>query len=94
MNKWIRKLTRTSRRGLACATAAALVLSTLTTAPSAGAASKKKPTLNVKKKTLYWNKAGKKNYTLKMKKNKVRMIIATTWKTSKKSVVEIGRAHV
>ena len=91
MNKWIRKLTRTSRRGLACATAAALVLSTLATAPSAGAASKKKPTLNVKKKTLYWNKAGKKNYTLKMKKNKVRMIIATTWKTSKKSVVALSK---
>lgn len=70
---------------------AALVLSTLATAPSAGAASKKKPTLNVKKKTLYWNKAGKKNYTLKMKKNKVRMIIATTWKTSKKSVVALSK---
>ena len=91
MNKWIRKLTRTSRRSLACATAAALALSAFATAPSAQAAGKKKPTLNAKKKTLYWNKSGKKNYTLKIKKNKTKSVVATTWKTSKKSIVALSK---
>ncbi len=91
MNKWIRKLTRTSRRSLACATAAALALSAFATAPSAQAAGKKKPTLNAKKKTLYWNKSGKKNYTLKIKKNKTKSVVATTWKTSKKNIVALSK---
>ncbi len=72
MSKRIQKLTWTSRRGMACAIAAALALSSLAPAHFAEAAGKKKPTLNVKKKTLYWNKPGNKNYTLKIKKNKVK----------------------
>lgn len=91
MSKWIQKLTRTSRRGMACAMVAALALSTLAQAPSSVAAGKKKPTLNVKKKTLYWNKSGRQNYTLKIKKNKVKTIVATTWKTNKKSVVALSK---
>lgn len=91
MSKWIQKLTRTSKRGMACAMVAALALSSLAQAPSSEAAGKKKPTLNVKKKTLYWNKSGSKNYTLKLKKNKVKTIVTTTWKTSKKSVVALSR---
>ncbi len=91
MSKWIQKFTRTSRRGMACAMVAALALSSLAQAPSSEAAGKKKPSLNVKKKTLYWNKPGSKNYTLKIKKDKVKAILATTWKTSKKSVVAISR---
>ena len=91
MSKWIQKLTRTSRRGMACAMVAALALSSLAQAPSSEAAGKKKPTLSVKKKTLYWNKSGSKNYTLKLKKNKVKTLVKTTWKTSKKSVVALSR---
>ncbi len=91
MSKWIQKLTRTSRRGMACAMVAALALSSLAQAPSSEAAGKKKPSLNMKKKTMYWNKSDRKNYTLKIKKNKVKMIVATTWKTSKKSVVALSR---
>lgn len=91
MSKRIQKLTWTSRRGMACAIAAALALSSLAPAHFAEAAGKKKPTLNVKKKTLYWNKPGNKNYTLKIKKNKVKTIVATTWKTSKKSVVALSK---
>ena len=91
MSKWIQKLTRTSRRGMACTMVAALALSSLAQAPTSEAAGKKKPTLNVKKKTLYWNKSGSKNYTLKLKKNKVKTIVTTTWKTSKKSVVALSR---
>ena len=79
MSKWIQKLTRTSRRGMACAMVAALALSSLAQAPSSEAAGKKKPSLNMKKKTMYWNKSDRKNYTLKIKKNKVKMIVATTW---------------
>lgn len=91
MSKWIQKLMRTSRRGMACTMVAALALSSLAQAPSIEAAGKKKPSLNVKKKTMYWNKSDRKNYTLKVKKNKVKMIVATTWKTSKKSVVALSR---
>ncbi|MCI8363831.1 MAG: hypothetical protein HFG34_02625 [Eubacterium sp.] len=91
MSKWIQKFARTSRRGMACAMVAALALSSLAQAPSSEAAGKKKPSLNVKKKTLYWNKPDSKNYTLKIKKDKVKAILATTWKTSKKSVVAISR---
>lgn len=91
MSKWIQKLTRTSKRSMACAMVAVLALSSLAQAPSSEAAGKKKPTLNVKKKTLYWNKSGSKNYTLKLKKNKVKTIVTTTWKTSKKSVVALSR---
>ena len=91
MSKWIQKLMRTSRRGMACTMVAALALSSLAQAPSSEAAGKKKPSLNVKKKTMYWNKSDRKNYTLKIKKNKVKMIVATTWKTSKKSVVALSR---
>ena len=72
MRKRIQKTTGTFRRGIACAMAAALALSSLAQAPSSEAAGKKKPTLSVKKKTLYWNKSGSKNYTLKLKKNKVK----------------------
>ncbi len=91
MRKRIQKTTGTFRRGIACAMAAALALSSLAQAPSSEAAGKKKPTLSVKKKTLYWNKSGSKNYTLKLKKNKVKTLVKTTWKTSKKSVVALSR---
>ncbi len=91
MRKRIQKTTGTFRRGIACAMAVALALSSLAQAPSSEAAGKKKPTLSVKKKTLYWNKSGSKNYTLKLKKNKVKTLVKTTWKTSKKSVVALSR---
>lgn len=85
------KASRKARKVMAVIMAAVLCLSTLTITPPAKAAVKTKPTLAVKKKTLYYNKSGKKTYTLKVKKNKVKKISKTTWKTSKKSVVSISK---
>ena len=85
-----KKSSRTIKRALAFAMSFALAMSTFAVSPSADAASKKAPKLSVKKKTLYYNQAGKKTYTLKVKKNKVKAIKKTTWKTSKKSVVAIS----
>ena len=85
-----KKSSRTVKRALAVVMSLALAMSTVAVSPSADAASKKVPSLSVKKKTLYYNKAGKKTYTLKVKKNKVKKITKTTWKTSKKSVVTIS----
>ena len=85
-----KKSSRTVKRALAFAMSFALAMSTFAVSPSADAASKKAPKLSVKKKTLYYNQAGKKTYTLKVKKNKVKAIKKTTWKTSKKSVVAIS----
>lgn len=85
------KASRIARRVMALVMAAVLCLSTLTITPPAKAAVKTKPALAVKKKTLYYNKAGKRTYTLKVKKNKVKKISKTTWKTSKKSVVSISK---
>lgn len=82
---------RMSRRVVASAMAAVLCLSTLGTASPAEAAGLTKPKLAVKKKTLYYNKKSKKTYTLKVKSNKVKKIVSTTWKTSKKSVISITK---
>ena len=86
------KLTKSSRafrRATAFVLAAALTLSA-PVATNASAASKKVPSLSVKKKTLYYNKAGKKSFTLKVKKNKVKKIVKTKWTTSKKSVAKLS----
>ncbi len=91
MNEWKRRLPRRTRRGLAIALASALVLSVTAPVSSVQAAKQTKPLLNAKKKTLYYDKAGKKTFTLKVKKNKVKMIVATKWKTSKKSVVALSK---
>ena len=88
------KLTKSSRafrRATALVLAAALTLSA-PVATNASAATKKVPSLSVKKKTLYYNKAGKKSFTLKIKKNKVKKIVSTKWTTSKKSVAKISKA--
>lgn len=86
-----RKASKVTRRGMAFFMAAAVGASMLVSAPRADAvASKRKPLIGAKKKTLYYNKAGKKKYTLKIKKNKVRKITSTTWKSSRKSVVAIS----
>lgn len=91
-----RKTSRMVRRGMAFAVAAAVGVSMLVSAPRADAndrraiASKKKPLISAKKKTLYYNLAGKKKYTLKIKKNGVRKITSTKWKSSKKKVVAIS----
>ena len=85
------KLTKSSRalrRATAFVLAAALTLSA-PVATSASAASKKVPSLSVKKKTLYFNKAAKKSFTLKVKKNKVKLV-KTKWTTSKKSVAKLS----
>ena len=90
------KLTKSSRafrRATALVLAAALTLSA-PVATNASAATKKVPSLSVKKKTLYYNKAGKKSFTLKVKKNKVKKIVSTKWTTSKKSVAKISKAQV
>lgn len=89
--KTSKKSSRTLKRALAFAMSLALVMSTLAVSPSVDAASKKVPKLSVKKKTLYYNKTGKKTYTLKVKKNKVKKIKKTIWKTSKKSVVKLSK---
>lgn len=91
MNEWKRRLPRRTRRGLAIALASALVLSVTAPVSLVQAAKQTKPLLNAKKKTLYYDKAGKKTFTLKVKKNKVKMIVATKWKTSKKSVVALSK---
>lgn len=91
MKKARGKASRIAKRVMAVVMAAVLCLSTLTITPPVKAAVKTKPALAVKKKTLYYNKAGKKTYTLKVKKNKVKKISKTTWKTSKKSVVSISK---
>lgn len=86
-----RKLPRTARRGLALMLASALSLSVPAPVSFAQAAKQTKPLLSAKKKTLYYDKAGKKAFTLKVKKNKVKMIVATKWKTSKKKIVALSR---
>lgn len=86
-----KKAPGTSRRVMAFVMAAALCLSTLAAASPAKAAGFTKPKLAVKKKTLYYNKAGRKTYTLKVNSNKVKKIVSTTWKTSKKSIVSISK---
>lgn len=91
MRNEAQKAFRTSRRAVALAMAAVLCLSTLVTAAPAEAAGFTKPKLAAKKKTLYYNKKSKKTYTLKVKSNKVKKIVKTTWKTSKKSVVSISK---
>lgn len=91
MRNEARKAFRTSRRAVALVMAAVLCLSTLVTAAPAEAAGFTKPKLAAKKKTLYYNKKSKKTYTLKVKSNKVKKIVKTTWKTSKKSVVSISK---
>lgn len=91
MNLRTRKASGMIRRGTAFVMAVAVGVSMLASAPSAKAvASKRTPLLGVKKKTLYYNKTSKKKYTLKIKKNQVKSITGTTWKTSKKSVVAIS----
>ncbi len=91
MRNEAREAFRTSRRAVALVMAAVLCLSTLATAAPAEAAGFTKPKLAAKKKTLYYNKKSKKTYTLKVKSNKVKKIVKTTWKTSKKSVVSISK---
>ncbi len=91
MRNEARKAFKTSRRAVALVMAAVLCLSTLVTAAPAEAAGFTKPKLAAKKKTLYYNKKSKKTYTLKVKSNKVKKIVKTTWKTSKKSVVSISK---
>ncbi len=91
MKKQNRKLPRTARRGLALALASALALSVSAPGSFAWAAKQTKPLLSAKKKTLYYDKAGKKAFTLKVKKNKVKMIVATKWKTSKKKIVALSK---
>lgn len=91
MRNEARKAFKTSRRAVALVMAVVLCLSTLVTAAPAEAAGFTKPKLAAKKKTLYYNKKSKKTYTLKVKSNKVKKIVKTTWKTSKKSVVSISK---
>ena len=64
-----KKSSRAIKRAVAFGMSFALAMSTLAVAPNADAAKKKVPKLTAKKKTLYVNKAGKKTYTLKVKKN-------------------------
>ena len=73
MKKQNRKLPRTARRGLALALASALALSVSAPGSFAWAAKQTKPLLSARKKTLYYDKAGKKAFTLKVKKNKVKI---------------------
>ncbi len=85
-----KKSSKTSRKAMALTLSLALGMSAVAVSPSVDAASKKVPTLNVKKKTLYYNRSGANVYTLKVIKNKVKAIKKTTWKTSNKSVVAIS----
>ena len=78
------------RKAMSFALTAGLVVSSLATSSVAGAASGKAPKLGDSKKTLYYNKSGKKSATLKVKKNGVGKIKKTTWKTSNKKVVTIS----
>lgn len=91
MKEWSCKLLGKTRRGLALMMSVSFVLSVLAPVCFAQAAKQTKPLLNAKTKSLYYDKSGKKAFTLKVKKNKVRMIIATNWKTSKKSVVALSK---
>lgn len=91
MKNQVEKLVKKGRRVMAFAMAVAMLMSLFSPASFAEAAKWKKPALSVKKKTLYYNKAGKKTYTLKVKKNNVKKIKKTTWKTSKKSVIAISK---
>ena len=84
------KTSRTIRKAMAFVMAAALTVSSLVVSPTADAASKKAPKLAKSKKTLYYNKSGKKSFTLKLKKNKAK-IKSVTWKTSKKSVAKLSK---
>ena len=87
------KLTKSSRafrRATAFVLAAAMTLSAPVATQASAASKKKVPSLSVKKKTLYYNQAGKKSFTLKVKKNKVKKIVKTKWTTSKKSIVGIS----
>ena len=91
MKEWSCKLLGKTRRGLALMMSVSFVLSVLAPVCFVQAAKQTKPLLNAKTKSLYYDKSGKKAFTLKVKKNKVRMIIATNWKTSKKSVVALSK---
>lgn len=91
MKNQVEKLVKKGRRIMAFAMAVAMLMSMFSPASFVEAAKWKKPALSVKKKTLYYNKAGKKTYTLKVKKNNVKKIKKTTWKTSKKSVISISK---
>lgn len=91
MKNQVEKLVKKGRRVMAFAMAVAMLMSMFSPASFVEAAKWKKPALSVKKKTLYYNKAGKKTYTLKVKKNNVKKIKKTTWKTSKKSVIAISK---
>ncbi len=85
-----KKSSRALKRAMATVLSFALAMSAVAVAPTADAASKKKPKLSAKKKTLYYN--GKKTFTLKVKKGKkVKKIKKTTWKTSNKKVVKISK---
>jgi len=91
MDNVTKKTKRALRRGMAFVMAFVLCVSTLAVSSSADAvASKRKPLIGRKSKTLYYNVKNKRTYTLKIKKNKVRRIKQTTWKTSKRSVVAIS----
>ena len=90
MKKQNRRTSRVLRRTIAFMAAVALTLSSLSVPLSTDAASKKQPGLSVKRKTLYYNKAGNKSYTLKIKKKKV-TIKSTKWKTSKKKVIKLSK---
>lgn len=85
----LRKSSKTMRRALAALLAFAMSLSPVAV-PATSDAAAKKPALNAKKKTLFFNQAGKKSFTLKIKKNKNIKVKKTTWKTTNKKVVSIS----
>ena len=60
-----KKSSRAIKKAFAGVLSFALAMSTLAVAPNADAAKKKVPKLSTKKKTLYFNKAGKNSFTLK-----------------------------
>lgn len=94
MDNVTKRTKRALRRGMAFVMAFVLCVSTLAMSSSADAvASKRKPLIGRKSKTLYYNVKNKRTYTLKIKKNKVRRIKQTTWKTSKKGVVAISKKN-
>lgn len=85
----LRKSSKTMRRALAALLAFAMSLSPVAV-PATSDAAAKKPALNAKKKTLFFNQAGKKSFTLKIKKNKNIKVKKTTWKTTNKKVASIN----
>lgn len=85
----LRKSSKTMRRALAALLAFAMSLSPVAV-PATSDAAAKKPALNAKKKTLFFNQAGKKSFTLKIKKNKNIKVKKTTWKTTNKKVASIS----